>query len=241
MHAIATTSVAALSLHGVNVRHGKIVVCRDVDLRVKAAEIVALIGPNGAGKSSLLGAIAGSVSSSGDVSLRGVTVSGLPAHKRANIGVSFVPEVRGNVFGPLSVEENLEMGVQLLKPEDRSEMIRYIHKLFPILRDRLATPAFMLSGGEQQMLAIGMAVGRNPSLLLLDEPTQGLAPSVYDILEEAIGALKQRGIAILLAEQNLPFARRLAERFVALVDGQIAAAGTREQLGDEGAIHKLFF
>jgi branched-chain amino acid transport system ATP-binding protein len=243
MNSVQTLPLNApvLLCEAVSARYGKIVVCSGIDLQVSAREVVALVGPNGAGKSSLLGAIAGSVAAAGNIVLRGRTVTRLPAYRRANLGVSLVPEVRGNVFGPLSVRENIDIGVSLLDAASRLEMVEYILTLFPILKERLTTPAFMLSGGEQQMLAIGMAVGRKPSVLLLDEPTQGLAPTIHDILEGAIDALKQREIAIVLAEQNLPFARRVTDRFVALVGGQVTATGSKEDLGSESAIHGVFF
>jgi branched-chain amino acid transport system ATP-binding protein len=214
----------------VSARYGKIGVCFDVELQVAQGELVALLGPNGAGKSSLLGAIAGLVQSSGTVNLGGERLSGLPAHSRIGRGLAFVPEIRGNIFSSLSVEENLQLGLRLLPASERPAMLRAIYGLFPVLQTKLGTAAGMLSGGEQQMLAIGMALGSRPSALLLDEPTQGLAPAVYDILEAAFEKLKRDGLAILLAEQNLPFASRVADRFVVLTHGRTTLRGEAGQL-----------
>ncbi|MDB5838412.1 MAG: transporter related [Herminiimonas sp.] len=226
----APGGAGVLTCEKVSARYGRIGVCFDVDLQVSAGEMVALLGPNGAGKSSLLGAIAGLVQSSGTVNLGSECLSALPAHRRAGRGLAFVPEIRGNTFSSLSVDENLQLGMRLLAPAERPGMLKTIFDLFPVLTTKLDAASGMLSGGEQQMLAIGMALGSRPSALLLDEPTQGLAPAVYDILEAAFTKLKRNGLAILLAEQNLPFAARVADRFVVLSHGRTTLRGDAAQL-----------
>jgi branched-chain amino acid transport system ATP-binding protein len=213
----------------VSARYGRIEVCRSIDLRVAAGEAVAILGPNGAGKSSFLGAMAGLVEGGGVVELDGQDLSALPTHIRAQRGLALVPEIRGNICAALTVEENLALGLRIVQ-SDRKAALARIFDLFPILRERLQAAAGMLSGGEQQMLAIGMAAARRPRVLLLDEPTQGLAPSVHDLLRDTIALLRADGLAIIVAEQNVPFAASVVDRFVMLVDGRIVASGEPDEL-----------
>ncbi|MCC6247802.1 MAG: ABC transporter ATP-binding protein [Rubrivivax sp.] len=226
------TSTMAPTLHAqaLTASYGRIRVVHGVDLELRPRELLVLLGPNGAGKSSLLGAMAGIVRSGGQLSLLGRSLAGLAAERRAGLGMAFVPERRGNVFSAMSVAENLELGLRLA-PRERREAIRaHILELFPILTQRLDSPAGMLSGGEQQMLAIGMALGREPKVLLLDEPSQGLAPVIYDLLEEAFRRLCREGLSLLVAEQNLPLAARIADRYVVLSHGSLVAAGDPHEL-----------
>lgn len=213
----------------VSARYGRIEVCRSIDLSVAAGETVAILGPNGAGKSSFLGAMAGLVQGGGVVALDGQDLAALPPHTRAQRGLALVPEIRGNICAALTVEENLALGLRLIQ-SGRKAALERIFDLFPILRERLQAAAGMLSGGEQQMLAIGMAAARRPRVLLLDEPTQGLAPSVHDLLRHTIALLRADGLAIIVAEQNVPFAASVADRFVMLVDGRISASGGPDEL-----------
>lgn len=210
--------------------YGRIRVVSDVDLSLRAGELVALLGPNGAGKSSLLGGLAGAVRASGELALNGAQIDRLPTHLRAARRLAFVPERRGNMFSAMTVAENLEIGLRLSSPEKREAIRAQVLDLFPILQQRMHATAGMLSGGEQQMLAIGMALGREPNVLLLDEPSQGLAPVIFDLLEKAFDTLKRRGIAMLVAEQNLPFAARIADRYMVLSHGEIVASGGKEDL-----------
>lgn len=223
-----------------DVSHGRIQVIFSVSMQVFAGEMLAVLGSNGAGKSSLLGGIAGVVNNRGRVSVNGTPLDRLPAHVRSDKGISYVPERRGNIFAAMSVADNLEMGLRLTPPERKEAVMTDILELFPILTKRLPTVAGMLSGGEQQMLAIGMALGREPSVLVLDEPSQGLAPSIFDLLENTFNTLKKRNMAILLAEQNLPFATRIADRYVILSQGELVAAGDRSNLHDHAKIMALF-
>ena len=229
-----------LVCRGIRARYSRIEVVHGIDLDVHAGEMVALLGSNGAGKSSLLGAIAGTVSGQGSVRVNGTDLGRMGAHQRAYHGLAFVPEQRGNIFSTMSVAENIELGLRMLAPEARGECRDMILSLFPILGQRSASSASVLSGGEQQMLAIGIALGRNPAALLLDEPTQGLAPAIFDILENAFDVLKRRGIALLLAEQNVPFAERVADRYMVLSHGETAKVGPREDLRDIEAIAQAF-
>lgn len=230
-----------LQCKGVTAEYGRIRVLHGIDLQLRAGEVLAVLGANGAGKSSLLGAIAGSVKNAGSTQLDDQSIGGLPPHRRATMGLAFVPEARRNMFRVLSTAENLEIGLQLIPAAQRSDTLAFICDLFPILQSRSGVPAGMLSGGEQQMLAIGIALGRRPRALLLDEPTQGLAPAVFDILERAMERLRETGVGILLAEQNLHFAARVAERYIVLSHGKVVASGDAEGMRDEARMSALYF
>jgi len=218
-----------LTCDHVTARYGRIEVCHGVDLSVSAGEVVAVLGPNGAGKSSFLGSIAGLVQGDGDIAVGGQAIGQMPAYLRAKNGLAFVPEIRGNLCPALSVQENLSLGLRLID-DNRDAALQRVLTLFPILKERLDAPAGMLSGGEQQMLAIGMAVARRPRVLILDEPTQGLAPTVYDILRETFAKFREDGLAIVIAEQNVPFAASVADRFIMLSDGEVVLSGGRDEL-----------
>lgn len=220
----------ALEVRQLCASHGRIRVVSGVNLALSRGELLVLLGPNGAGKSSLLGALAGVVKSQGEVRLEGESLAGVAAEKRAGMGLAFVPERRGNVFSAMSVAENLELGLRLAPRERRDEIRARILDLFPILAQRVEAPAGMLSGGEQQMLAIGMAMGREPRVMLLDEPSQGLAPVIYNLLESAFAKLRESGLSLLVAEQNLPLAARIADRYVVLSHGEIVAGGDPHEL-----------
>jgi branched-chain amino acid transport system ATP-binding protein len=219
-----------MSCKGISARYSRITVVSGVDLTLRAGEMLAVLGPNGAGKSSMLGSIAGIVSGGGEVIVRERSIGRMSAHAKAANGIAFVPEQRGNIFPTMSVRENVDVGLRLLPQQAREEQREFILSLFPILKQRDQAMAGVLSGGEQQMLAIGLALGRNPDVLILDEPSQGLAPAVFDILERAFEVLKSRGLALLLAEQNVPFAGRVADRYVILSYGQIVRSGGKKDL-----------
>lgn len=236
----AAAAVPILHCNRLCAYYGRIQVVFDVALSVGSAECVALLGPNGAGKTSLLGAIGGTVKGSGSTQLMGAECSEHAVHQRARDGLAYVPEARRNLFPSMSVRENLDIGLSLSQPSARAEILAFVHDLFPILATRESAQAQMLSGGEQQMLAIAVALGRAPRLLLLDEPSQGLAPAVFDILEAAFQRLRKRKIAVLVAEQNLAFAAQVADRYVVLSEGRIVASGDREGMGDQERIFAAF-
>jgi branched-chain amino acid transport system ATP-binding protein len=169
-----------LSVQGLSAHYARIEVCHDIGFEVGEGEFLAILGTNGAGKSSLLGAVAGWVSARGNISVSGRRIDHLPARLRARNGIAFVPEARRNLFAPLTVEENLQLGLRLIPAGERALMRARIYQLFPILERRGHQLAGMLSGGEQQMLALAVAIARRPTVLLLDEPSQGLAPIVLD-------------------------------------------------------------
>jgi branched-chain amino acid transport system ATP-binding protein len=219
-----------ISVSNLTARYARIEVCHDVSFQVGEGEFLAILGTNGAGKSSLLGAIAGWVSAKGSIRVGNRRIDHLPARLRACNGIAFVPEARRNLFAPLTVEENLQLGLRLLPASGRAGMRAQIYQLFPILQKRGKQLAGMLSGGEQQMLALAVAIARQPAVLLLDEPSQGLAPIVLDEIAHAIEGFRSLGLTLLLAEQNHQFASRLADRFIALQSGEIVDAGDKAAL-----------
>lgn len=223
----------ALSVSQLTGFYQRVQVLYGIDLEVPEGQLVAVLGANGAGKSSLLGAIAGLVSARGSIRVGDRELGAVPAHVRAKSGVAFVPEVRGNLFPALTVEENISVALRDLSPAAADALRSDIHAMFPILRDRSRAQCGMLSGGEQQMLAIALALGRQPKVLLLDEPTQGLAPGVFEVLYRAFASLRSKRLAIVLAEQNLPFAARCADSFVVIAGGRVSLRGTGSELHDQ--------
>lgn len=233
-------SATVLHCEHVSAFYGRVQVVFDVSFTLGTGECLVVLGPNGAGKSSLLGSIGGTVKVSGQIGLAGTDLAKMAAYRRAKVGLSFVPEARRNLFFTMSVRENLEMGARLSPREERADVIESIVQLFPILGERMPAMAGVLSGGEQQMLAIAVALGRRPTVLLLDEPSQGLAPAVFDILERAFGQLKDRGISIFLAEQNLSFASRIADRYFVLSEGRCVATGEKEDMKDQDRVFAAY-
>jgi branched-chain amino acid transport system ATP-binding protein len=202
-----------------------------VSLEVGAGEVVSIIGPNGAGKSTLVAAIAGlHPSVRGHITIGGAAVVGRPAHRVGDLGVAVVPEGR-RVFGHMSVHDNLCLGAyrRAARAVHRRTMAE-VYELFPSLSARSTQPAGSLSGGEQQMLAIGRALMAVPRLLLLDEPSLGLAPVVLDEVYAALAEINGRGVSVLLVEQDIDRALELSARGYLLTEGRIVASGPAEQL-----------
>ena len=210
--------------------YGKIVAVRDFDLSIEEGEIVALLGANGAGKSTTLGAIAGLVDvKSGRVLLGDRDVTSFAAERLVRLGLSLVPEGR-RLFSRLTIAENLAVGASGRGGKD-AETEERVLDLFPILRERHALPAGTLSGGEQQQLAIGRALMARPRILLLDEPSLGLAPILVKRLFELVAQLRrEQGLTILLVEQNVHRSLEIADRAYVMRVGQVIAEGTREEL-----------
>ncbi|HEX9463372.1 MAG TPA: ABC transporter ATP-binding protein [Alphaproteobacteria bacterium] len=221
---------ALLEIRGLSARHGRVEALKRVDLAVARAEFVTVLGPNGAGKSSLLAAIMGLIPGEGTIRFDATPVEGLPTRARAARGMIMVPESRG-IFGPLTVWENLELGAYLARGGEEVERRRAgVYELFPRLKERETQMAGSLSGGEQQMLAIGRGLMANPTLLMLDEPSLGLAPRIAAEILETLGELNRRGLTILLVEQKAPLALKLANRAYVLSLGRIAADTTPDRL-----------
>ena len=215
-----------LSLDSVNVFYGGIHALRDVSLTVRAGEVVTLIGANGAGKSTTLRAICGLLTpASGAITFEGQSIVGQPAHSLVPKGISMAPEGRG-VFANLTVLENLEMGAYLVKDAERIRQdLERGFTMFPRLRERQTQKAGTLSGGEQQMLAIARALMSRPKLLLLDEPSLGLAPIVCQTIFETITTIKGTGTTVLLVEQNANAALKHSDRAYVLETGAVILEG----------------
>jgi branched-chain amino acid transport system ATP-binding protein len=210
-----------LELEALEVRYGAVTAVRDVSLRVNAGEIVGLIGPNGAGKSTTLHAIMGLVPAhGGDVRLGGRSIRGQPPEAIARAGAALVPEGR-RIFGEFSVEENLRLGLAARRDRDGRKAVAEVYELFPILGEFRRRLAGALSGGQQQQLAIGRALVARPRILLLDEPSLGLAPALVDGVFGALAAIRDRDVAILLVEQRAQRTVALADRTHVLSNGEL--------------------
>jgi len=230
-----------LKVEGLVVRYGEVEAVRRVDLAVDSGEIIALVGANGAGKSSTLGAIAGLLpAAAGSVMLDGADITGFPAEAISRRGVSLVPEGR-RIFTSLSVAENLWLGgaVHLAGPEARRREEEMLD-LFPILRRYHRNKGGNLSGGEQQMLAIARALMARPKLVLLDEPSLGLAPQLIDTVFDLIADLRRNGLTILLVEQNVALALEIADRATVLANGEVVLAGTAAQLASSDLVRQAY-
>ena len=223
------------------VRYGPITAVRGVSLRVQQGEIVALLGANGAGKSSFLNAVAGLVpTAGGQVLFRGEGVSRLPPERIVARGLGLTPEGR-RVFPRLSVEANLRLGAAMQRDREKVRATRErVLGLFPALSERLDQDAGTLSGGEQQMLAIGRSLMANPSLLMLDEPSLGLAPLFVDRIFELMGRLRDEGTTLLLVEQNVDRALRIADRAYVLKSGEVEAEGPAAELRRSADIERAY-
>jgi branched-chain amino acid transport system ATP-binding protein len=231
-----------LKIKNIDAFFGKIQVLRRVSLHVEAGEIVSLIGANGAGKTTLLNVISGlHPSRNGSRVFLDVETRGLKPEKIVALGILQVPETE-KVFNPLTVLENLELGAYL-RSQDRGQLMEemeQVYQLFPILRDRKDQLAGTLSGGERQMLALGKALMGQPKLLMLDEPSLGLAPTVVSEIFRIIQSLNERGITILLVEQNAKEALRICRRAYVLDTGRILLTGTGEELLNNEEVKRAF-
>lgn len=213
-----------LDLENASFGYGPIRICNGLNLRIESGEIVCLLGRNGMGKTTTLEGIMGLNDwHGGRVLLNGESISRETTHKRARLGIGLVPQGR-RIFPSISIHDNLRLGT--LAGHDRCQPVPpMIYEFFPVLSERLKQKANTLSGGEQQMLAIGRALAGEPQLLLLDEPSEGLAPLVVETIGELISHLGERGVTIFLAEQNLSFALAVSERGYVIEKGQIALKG----------------
>ena len=228
-----------LQVNDINVFYGKIHALKDVSLNVNEGEIVALIGANGAGKSTTLKTISGMLRSrTGDISFMGENISHIEPFKLISRGLAHVPEGR-RVFLQMTVQENLEMGAYTCK-EHTKEGLEDIYNRFPRLLHRKNQIAGTLSGGEQQMLAMGRALMGQPKLLMLDEPSMGLAPILVQFIFDMILELRAAGSTILLVEQNAEMALKIADRAYVMESGRIVLSGTGEELASSDAIKKAY-
>ncbi len=229
-----------LEVRDLDASYGRAQILAGVSLDVAAGEVVALLGRNGAGKSTTLKAILGLVPPArGRVVFDGVAVAGLAPYRIARLGLGYVPEER-RIFTDLTVRENLEVARRASRQGFAPWTPSRLFKLFPNLETLIDRPGGRMSGGEQQMLAVARTLMGNPKMLLLDEPSEGLAPLVVEQMEAAIAALKREGLAVLLCEQNLHFARRLADRAVILEKGQVRYSGTMGALTADATARKTY-
>ncbi len=229
-----------LKVDNIDVYYGAIHAIRNVSFEVSEGEIVTLIGANGAGKSTILKTVSGILTpKTGTVTFMDKKLNGTPSYMVTRMGLSHVPEGR-RIFQQLSVEENLEMGGFTRNKDEIPALIEHVYDKFPRLRERHTQIAGTLSGGEQQMLAIGRALMSKPHLMMLDEPSMGLAPILVEQIFEIIKELNESGVTILLVEQNANMALKIADRGYVLESGKIVLSGTGEELMASDAVKKAY-
>ncbi len=231
-----------LDVLGLEVRYGSVPAVRGIDLSVGQGEIVGLIGPNGAGKSTTLHAIMGVVrASAGDVRLRGVSIRGRAPEQIVRAGIALVPEGR-RIYAELTVEENLRLGLSGRRTRSgAAEAVAGVFELFPIIEESRHRQAGLLSGGQQQQLAIGRALVAEPDVLLLDEPSLGLAPTVVDTVFETLRNIRERGVTILLVEQRAQRTVALADRTYVLSNGELRITLGPDDAGDTRRMVDAYF
>ena len=228
-----------LEIKDLHVSYGAIKAIKGIDLHVNKGEVVAILGANGAGKTTTLRTISGLLrSNSGEILFDDKNITKTPAHNIVNLGMSHSPEGR-RVFGTLSTEENLLMGAYILKKYD-PKTLDWIYNILPRLKERRKQLAGTLSGGEQQMLAIGRSIMSNPKLLILDEPSLGLAPVLVKVIFKAIKEISKSGVTVLLVEQNAKAALKLADRGYVLELGKISYEGSSEELLNSKTIQEAY-
>ena len=229
-----------LKVNDINVYYGSIHAIKGVSFEVQKGEIVTLIGANGAGKSTILNTVSGLLTSkTGDISFMDKTISGIAAHKIVGMGLAQVPEGR-RVFLNMSVQENLEMGAYTRKGSEVDDSLDDVYERFPRLKERYKQVAGTLSGGEQQMLAMGRALMSKPELLMLDEPSMGLAPILVEQIFDIIKELNKAGTTILLVEQNAQMALSIADRGYVLETGKIVSSADAAVLLNDDSVKKAY-
>ena len=225
-----------LAVHDLHAYYGKSHILQGVDFRVAEGEIVSLLGRNGVGRSTTIKAIMGDVERTGSVKFKGREIGALKPHQVARCGLGYVPENR-DIFPQLTVRENLLLGMKSTKPGGRWSM-QDMFDLFPRLQERAETPGGVLSGGEQQMLTICRTLMGDPDLMMIDEPTEGLAPKMVELVAHLLERIASRGVAILLVEQKLTIALRISKRLYVMGHGRILFEGTADDLKSNEAVRK---
>jgi branched-chain amino acid transport system ATP-binding protein len=228
-----------LRLEGVSASYRGLKALQGIDIEVGQGEVVAVVGANGAGKSTLLKAIAGQVTTEGAVSFLGQSLRGLAPHRIARLGVNLVPEGR-RLFPRLSVEDNLRLGAYAHRDAERFKPLELVFELFPRLKERLPQLAGTLSGGEQQMLAIGRALMTRPKLLMLDEPSQGIMPKLVDDILAAVTRIRALGVTVLLVEQRLAEALAIADRAYVLQTGRVVLSGPAAAIAGDAEVRRAY-
>jgi urea transport system ATP-binding protein len=222
-----------LTVEGLKASYDESIILRGIDLQVQPNSVVALLGRNGVGKTSLLRSIMGQMpKTEGTITFEGKVISHLRSDQRARLGLGYVPQGR-DIFPNLTVQENLEVSLSISGKAGK-ERLEEVYQLFPVIKDMLGRKGGVLSGGQQQQLAIGRAILTNPKLLILDEPTEGIQPSIIDQIEDAIHLLKKQGnLSIILVEQYLDFAKAASDQFYILDRGSVVQSGASENLTAE--------
>jgi branched-chain amino acid transport system ATP-binding protein len=230
------TGQLMLEVADLHAYYGKSHILHGVSLGVGQGEIVSLLGRNGAGRSTTIRAVMGQVQKTGSVRLRGEEIGALPAYAVARKGLGYVPESR-EIFPTLTVRQNLLLGVKSARRNARWSM-QDLFELFPVLRERADAPAGVMSGGEQQMLTLCRTLMGDPDLVMIDEPTEGLAPKVVELVARLFDEIKNRGVSILLVEQKLTIAMKLSQRLYVMGHGQIVFQGTPDDLRANEQVRK---
>jgi branched-chain amino acid transport system ATP-binding protein len=233
---------ALIEVNALSASYGRVAALKPVDLRVEEGEFVTILGPNGAGKTTLLRAISRLIASDGKVRFKGQDVTALPTHHLAKLGIIMVQENRG-LFGDMTVYENLLLGAYSLghRREEVERRFEQVFDLFPKLRERTDQVAASMSGGEQQMLAIARALMAGPKLLMLDEPSLGLAPKIAAGILDTLGDLNRNGLGILLVEQKAPLALKLARRVYVLSSGRLRAELPAHEIKSYHDLTRFYF
>ncbi len=227
-----------LDVSGLAAGYGGSDVVKDVDFHIDPGEAVMIIGSNGAGKTTLFRTVIGLLApSAGEVRFEGEDIAGMPAQRIVRLGISFVPAER-HLFPRMTVQENLSLGAYPGRPDPVT--MKLVIELFPRLDERRRQRAGTMSGGEQQMLAVGRALMANPRLLVLDEPTTGLAPKLAAEAYEALGVLRERGLTVLVAEQQVPLAMAFTDRGYVLENGRITTEGTSAELAKDPEVRRAY-
>ena len=235
-------SPALIEVNGLSASYGHVAALKPIDLRVEEGEFVTVLGPNGAGKTTLLRAMSRLIASDGKIKFKGRDITGVPTHRLAKLGIIMVQEGRG-LFSEMTVQENLQLGAYGLggSREQVEGRLEQVFRLFPRLRERAGQVAASMSGGEQQMLAVGRALMAGPKLLMLDEPSLGLAPMVAAGILDTLGELNRSGLGILLVEQKAPQALKLARRVYILSSGYVRAELPAQDIKSHHDLARYYF
>lgn len=229
-----------LQISDLHVSYGHVEAVAGIDLEVRPGRVSLVLGPNGAGKSTTLNAVAGVVRPArGSIRVGEVDTTGFPAHRVVGAGVALVPEGR-RVFAPMTVEENLRLGAHTTAPARAREVLERIWEMFPVLHERRRGAAGLLSGGEQQMLAFGRALMSDPTFVLLDEPSMGLAPAMVDVVVEKVALMAESGIGVLMVEQNAEAGLGIASDVTVVNRGQVAFRGTSAEVRSDASVLRAF-